>query len=394
MSEKRITPGSVQELRVRCAVNACKERVLGAKHIRQAHQTQAMINALPTTLQGSSLFDKTWSKWFSKDHPVLPQEAGLKVLDEIEKWRSDPRTLNEKHVDTTTEAKDDETLNGEFSALVRGGLMTKLLQPTKSADPWLTIIGRANRYVPSTALHLHFDALEAAGWHDDRHTLPWHWIASAAATRVLRILFQRWNPRRGEVYASFASDFSIAWEAADSNERQKIRAACAQCRPDQFEIRMKVKASPDWSRMSIKSDISSDHIYKLLFSLAADPEFLVEDRFEAWVFDLATAALAMGAVAWVDRYKTMTRETTEEIIYWAAFRDIFFSRETFEADGHYVKLAMRQSGANWHESSMSLFLKAREAYQQALIRFGLSFEEILTVVKGGQDFHPIQYIGG
>ncbi len=220
-------------------------------------------------------------------------------------------------------------------------------------------------------LHLHFDAIDAAGWHQNYGDLPWSVVAAIASDRILQLLGDRWSPRAGEVYAGFCSDFSLKWAKADELKREEMRRSEANMMPNLFEHRMKLGASPDWQLLGASPDIPHEHIYKLLFALAADPDFLVEDRLSAWSLDLATSALAMHALAWTDRYKTMALGMPPELQYWVAFHEIFFNPDISEIDHRSIASVMESWPAAWSQGSATVLVNARNAYANLLGDLGL-----------------------
>ena len=382
MGEKDVVVPSMQQLRLRCAVNSFKSVVLKEKHVARQSQVQAMINALEHSTENMSIFDKTWGRWFSEEEHS-PQATKLRTLDEIAATLAMGDHYSEKICATKG-----------YADMVRGGLMKKLLAPTKSSNPLLVLIGRANDYEPVSPLHLHLDAIEVAGSYTDFGALPWSSVVAVAATRVLECVAERWGARQGSVYSTFPSDFYLKWNAASPERREEMRSFCRLSSPDLFPALMQPGGTPDWRLTGVSSDIPSEHIYKLLFSLAADPDFLVADRLQIWVIDMATSALAMHAFAWIDRYTTMGIQRTDEFIYWAAFYEIFFHAEPIDADGLSVALAMERSPATWDESSFTLFKRAREIYHRQLRAWGLSPAEIWAIVQRTREERCLEYSCG
>lgn len=230
---------------------------------------------------------------------------------------------------------------------------------------------RAQEYQPASPVHLHFDAMDAAGWHEDCGSVPWSMAAAIAADRILQLLDDRWSPRSGSVYAGFSSDLSLKWAASNEVQRDEIRRSFDRMRPNPFEQRMTCQPSPDWRRLGVSPDIPYEHVYKLLFALAADPSFLVEDRLQAWALDFATSALAMHAMAWRDRYKTMALGAPPELQYWAAFHEIFFNPDISEIDYRSIASVMESWPAAWSQGSATVLMNARNAYAALLDDLGL-----------------------
>ncbi|TXT29782.1 MAG: hypothetical protein FD131_2248 [Rhodocyclaceae bacterium] len=248
---------------------------------------------------------------------------------------------------------------------------------------------RAQEYQPISPLHLHFDAIDAAGWHQDFGGLPWSVVAAIASDRILQLLDDRWSPRSGEVYGGLSSDFSLKWAKADESRREEIRRSQANISPVLFELQMRRGASPDWQRLGVSSDIPYEHVYKLLFALAADPAFLVEDRLQAWFLDLATSALAMHALAWTDRYNTMALGMPPELQYWVAFHEIFFNPDIAEIDYRSIAYVMECWPADWSEGSATVLVNARKSYSDLLGDLGLEPSDICAGLLKTRDQRPL-----
>ena len=369
------------ELRRRCAANLFKSAVLGDKHVPGNHHTNAMINGMTKAHESASVFEKTWKTWFSTDFRSTPQAKSIEILDEI---------ARDIVPDSSVISSFDLPRHPRFySELARGGLMSRLIEPTESSDPITTLIGRANEYEPISAFHLHFDALDAAFWFEDCGKTPWVVITAIAANRVLELLFDRWSPRHGLLYKEFASDFSINWDAADDEKRSEIRESCARFTPDLFDHFMRPGARPNWGLVCFSTDISSLHIYKLLFAISADPAFLNERRLPIWSLDLSTAALAMHALAWTDRYNTMATGHPEELYYWSAFHSIYFSLEPL--DDFEIGVASALSPARWQDSPIPQFRQASEIYSALLEVCGMTPAEVLETAMTARDEHPLIY---
>lgn len=379
MAETAVVGSDV--LRRKGAANFFKSVVLGAKNVAGKHQTQAMINAMPTQFATAAFFDKTWKTWFGKGFQSSPQDKSVAVMDQI------ARVMQSVSPDF-----DRFQLPSHphfYAELSRGGLMARLLQPTEAADRLAVLIARANEYEPLSALHLHFDALDAAAWLDGFGELPWVAVTSVAARRILELLHDRWGPRHGSLYDSFESDFSFDWRTASPEKKREIREFTARFKPDLFSYWMKPGVRPDWNSVGYSRDIAADHTYKLLFAFAADPKFLNERRLPIWSLDLATASLAMHALAWVDRYNTMASGGPEELHYWCALHAIFFAVEpidTFE-----VGAALECSPANWQQESLSCLIRARESYHSLLHSLDISPLEISAAVTNVRRQHPLIY---
>lgn len=351
-----------QKVRFIAARNHFKSMVLQGFHIANDPQTISLLRELAD--MDSLIADRTWQSWFAS-RPPLPQPSKIRCLDQ---YIAQLKTCGQVK---RTKSICPEFRDGYFCELIHGGLMSQLLAPTEASEPVHTLIRRAQEYQPMSPLHLHFDAIDVAGWHQNFGGIPWSVVTAIASDRILQLLDDRWSPRAGEVYAGFSSDLSLKWAAADELQRGEIRHSMSKMRPDPFELWMKCGASPDWQRTGVSSDFPYEHVYKLLFALAADPDFLVEDRLSAWSLDLATSALAMHALAWTNRYKTMALGMPPELQYWVAFHEIFFNPDISEVDHQSIACVMENWPAAWSQGSATVLVNARNAYAALFDDLGL-----------------------
>lgn len=261
---------------------------------------------------------------------------------------------------------------------------------SKSKHPLISLRDRAESYKPISALHLHLDAIEVSALAEGYGDIPWETVKQIGAERILNILTDRWSPRHGSIYSELSSELRLKWDAASPEEQSEIRKNIARFRPDRFESIIKARAIPDWNITGIDADISSQHIYKALFSLAADSKFLVADRLEAWSLDLATAALAMHALAWTDRFTTFDQPISDELLFWCAFDDLMFRNESIDLDNRDFVGAMTKCNSDWSPESFGLFLSARETYHGELKEVGISASEVIDIAMQATQIHKLE----
>lgn len=351
-----------QKIRFKAARNLFKHIVLQGFHEANKPQTVSLLRELAE--MDSLIADRTWQSWFASQSP-LPKPTKIRALDQY------LVQLRRRRADKCVLPSYGEIRDGCFSDLVYGGLMQALLAPTEASDAIHTLMYRAQKYQPMSPLHLHFDAVDAAGWHKDYGGVPWSTVAAIASDRILQLLDDRWSPRSGAVYTGLGSDLSLKWAVADELQRSEIRCSLDELSPNLFERLMTRQPSPDWQRLGVPPDIPYEHVYKLLFALAADPRFLVEGRLRAWSLDLATSALAMHALAWTDRYNTMALGMPPELQYWAAFHEILFNPDHNEIDYWSIASVMENWPADWSEGAAAVIGKARNVYSALLKDLGL-----------------------
>ena len=375
---------TIHGLRLCVAINAFKRLLLGDEHIPGKPQTTSVFDSLTELGVSWSLSDRTWQNWFS-DSACSPQPKKIEVLDKVSRLYMKQRSPGKT---------SQNAVSSPFRELVTGGLVHRIVAPTRAKRLLPVVLARAMDYEPISPLHLHLDAIEVASLADGYGDLSWQAIKSVASQRILEILDSRWNPRNGAIFDSLSSDLALEWNAASDEERQRIRKSLGAFKPDLFPRFMKDKPQPDWHRMGIKPDISSHHVYKLLFTMAVDSRFLRADRFEAWFLDLATAALAMYSLAWTDRYTTFGIGLEDEKMFWDAFDQLLFGHEQLEFDQFDIGLAMVRCDADWDEPACNMLLGARERYQAELASLGVTPEAVMSVARQGADAHPLVYVEG
>lgn len=223
MREKHRSLVEGQKTRFVAARNHFKHMVLQGLHIANSPQTMSLLRELAD--MDSLIGDRTWQSWFSS-RPPFPQPSKIKCLDQ---YITQIKMCGQvKRADSIC----PEFRDGYFCELVHGGLMAQMLATTEASNPVRMLMRRAQEYQPVSPLHLHFDAMDAAGWHQDYGDVPWPVVAAIAADRVLQLLDDRWSPRSGSVYSGFCSDLSLKWAVADEQQRGEIRRSLAKMRPD------------------------------------------------------------------------------------------------------------------------------------------------------------------
>ncbi len=375
----------ISSLRLRFTINVFKKYLLGSKNLPGIAQVEDVFEELQID-DKELLSDETWKNWFKHKY-VSTKRGKIENLDLLAK---DKITVKTEHGSETGRLPDHY-----FKELCFGGLVSELIKPTrtKATSKLDKLIERANNYTPISLLHLHLDAIEVITLNDDFYDVPWEKVMEIASRRILEILFDCWGPRNGQFYSSFSSSLKLRWDEADENERKQIREFYSQFQPDIFEEKMQPGAEPDWGLIGVSDDVAPQHIYKALFAMAADTEFLVEDRLEAWALSLATAALAMHALAWSDRYTIFGLQITEEMVFWGALSLLFFNSETDDVDSKHLRSAMKRCQAEWDERSFDVFTAARKIYYDELADCGTSFQDIMCIVKTAKNVHPQIYRG-
>lgn len=96
-----------------------------------------------------------------------------------------------------------------YQELIAGGLVRKLLEPTKSKSPESALRNRAREYIPISSLHLHLDAVDVAVLTVDNGSVDWETLKTIAAERIMELLHLLWNPRSGRIDSTFSPDLKL-----------------------------------------------------------------------------------------------------------------------------------------------------------------------------------------
>ncbi|MBI5922075.1 MAG: hypothetical protein HY847_10585 [Betaproteobacteria bacterium] len=368
----------IKRLRFQAAINMFKRYLIGSRHVPNKAQEPAVFDALAVFSRNTPVAPRTWLEWFSKKQQ-LPQPGKMRALDKL--------AASAICVPDSRDRKAKALPSGMFYEMVGGGLVSAMLAPTDAKHPASLLKERAKAYEPLTTWHLHLDAIEVETIVEGFDDVTWEEVKAIAATRILEVLDDLWGPRRGAAYAMLPSSFRLKWESADTAEQESIRASYAGFKPDLFEYFMNRVAHPDWQRAGVEEDAPVIHIYKTLFAIAADTEFLVADRLSEWAMGLATAALAMHSLAWTDRYTTFGFRVSVEKLFWGAFDAIIFGTEPAEVIERNVINAMKWCNAQWSEQSFVLLLKAGEIYRSELTALGMSLDDLRLATMQTQRVH-------
>lgn len=379
------SPIDIKRLRFQAAINMFKRHLLGSRHVPGKAQVPAVFKAIQVFTEKTPATERTWQTWFSRKQPV-PKPGKMKVLDDL--------AASAIRVPAGRDRELQALPPGMFYQMVGGGLVSAMLAPTEAKRAAPLLKERADAYEPLTTWLLHLDALEVETIVDRFEDVAWEEVKAIAATRILEILDGLWGPRRGSVYATLPSSFRLKWESADAAQRESMRASYEGFKPDLLKYFMSRVAHPDWQRAGVEEDAPAVHIYKTLFSLAADTEFLVADRLLEWTIGIATAAMAMHSLAWTDRYTTFGFRVSVEKMFWGAFDAILFGTEPDEVVERDVVNAMNCCNAQWREESFALLLKAGEIYRSELTALGISLNDARSSTMQTQQFHRLVYTSG
>lgn len=373
---------SVAEIRFAVAINVFKMLLLGEGHQPGKAQTTAVFDALAQHGLEILLTERTWQSWFSPN-PGTPKLNKVRVLDQMAQKIG--------AFDGHGKGQPSDALANYFEEMVFGGLITRMTHGTKSSRSLEVILcERANRYMPLSTLHLHLDALETASWVEDFGEVSWSAIKNLAAERILGLLSLLWKRRHGLMYGDFV------WSATPPSTRASGLAL--------FHAYRGLKPAPDaayffggrepaWDRIGSVLELGSAPVHKVMFSLARDPEFLVDDKLLAWALDLSTAALALQASTWCRRYDDFGVFPSEEAIFWAALDAIFFQAAAPGRNNHSVVVAMSRCHDFWTDQDFEMFLWGRETYRGLVQAAGVDINKLYVVAMRATEIHPMEFVG-
>lgn len=373
-----------KELRLKLAVNLFKRHLLGSEHVPGHPQVEPMLQ----TVLGSRLFElieiRTWVSWFERS-PSIPKRRTIRELDRV--------ALEGVRFVYAKEQAEHQLPSGFFEELVYGGLVSQMARFIRSKRLKSAVNETVSEYVPLSAWHLHMDAVEVSGLADGLGNLDWVYVKQLAAKRLMSLLSLLWGPRDGRIYEFFASDLRLDWLAASADEREQLRGSFDIFPKSSFVDSMRASPVPAWSIIGVEDDLAEVHIHKALLAIAADIEFLKAERLHAWAFDLASAGLAMHALAWTDRYTTFGLPVQSERLCWMALSAMFFDLEG-EWDDRQVKATMDHLRLAWSPEVEQSLLEGRASYLREIHELGLDVESLIAVARHATDVHKLIYRKG
>lgn len=371
-----------RRIRLTVAVNLFKRFLLGDLHIGGRSQVTAVFGALADLDCADLRTPNTWKSWFDGGGSV-PKLTKVRVLDTVAQRSFERRR--------PSDGSQQQLAPRFFEELVFGGLLNAMTAMTESKSLESEVQARASRYEPLSEWHLHVDALEVSAQSDGFGDLPWNVIKSIGATRILHALHRLWGPRGGVLFESLSSALRLQWEAATPDRRKTLREFYERLAPDPFEQLLNCGATPNWSRAGVRADAAPNHIYKTLFAVGADTDFLVADRMAAWTLDLATSGLAMQALAWSDGYRTFGLHGEDEMIFWRAFDALLFGAKEGEDFADCISVASRRCDALWSDNALSVFEAAQQSYWAEVADLGLKLNELREFALMAWNKKPLRY---
>lgn len=374
----------LRRLRQPATINLFKRGVLEDAHVPGMHQTKEVMQAMALVGLDGTLDARTWKGWFGEPRFRRARSDGVMVLDRYLDAMQDPRR---------SQFPEAAPSSRFFVALLEGGLASRLLVPTEAKLPEIALAQRALEYRPESAVHLHFDAIEAVSMSEGNGEVGWEKVKALSAKRVMHLLHQRWSPRSGTIYRNLSPSLELRWTWADAEERARILNRYEQLKPNLFEAHRQTVPYPCWDAAGISGDEPEEFVHRLLLGLSTDSRFLVGDRFQAWALDLASAGFAMHALAWTERYQTHGVRVSPELIFWRAFEQLYLSDEPEDVIQDGLVAALQVIDASWTDDTLDTLHRARRWYRRWLSDLGINIFVVAETVRRCRRTRPIVYRG-
>jgi hypothetical protein len=371
------------ELRQPLALNHFKKAVLGARHRPGEPQVGDVMRAFAKVGMDGCLDPRTWTGWFNDPPRKARRDAVAKLDGYVEQSAG---------LSASTVLPQHEPRSTFYVDLIDAGLVEKLLRRTNAKPPIKPLLYGAYKYQPTSSSHLHLDALECAALAFEGGEVTCGELKALAAKRVLELIYERWKPGKGSIYKELSSSLKLHWNRSDDQMREEIRRGVARLIPDRFELRMNEAPSPDWMGIGVSEDFAPGDIHKVLFLLAADTKFLVDDRFDAWVIDLVSAGVAAYALAQTDPHASDIWGLSPTSIYWDGIRALFFADEHNIGVEERLERLFSLVGGEFSEDVERNLFAARAKYSDWLESLGLSARRISDLADF-QPLYPLIFVG-
>lgn len=343
------------QIRRIAACNLVKMACLGNQNMHGQHQSKLILPILEEfSERGDPLDQRTWCSWLKGE-----------------------RQLKAKNVDLLDHVFESKTKKKNF---IKG-----LIEAWQPEDA---------RRIMDWPIHLHFDALDAASYCGGNNDNEWRMEKQRRAESVFHQLHEAWNPTYGWVYSTFRSDLAIKYENADIEERARLKSLCAKFKPDLFNYQMKIKPGPSHELTYTYDLFSPANIWKFLFSLTADQDFLIEERLERWSIDLASASAALYGNAYSRRYETFgSVYPPEEVHFINGADDLFWNQDT-DLDTVLWRLGIGdQYEREYVAESFAPLWNARNIYRELMSDLGISIQAIANLMQEQWKARPLVFRG-
>jgi len=311
---------SIAELRLRVTLNHFKRMLLGAEHQPGLAQGRIVFDKLRTLSPrfaskdyvdspdaplearvGMTVTQRTWESWFDVKQP-RPKSSPIASLDRVA-----------EQCFSWTRPRDGIAYRlplNFYADLFKGGLLSTMLsdvEPLMRRTQPVAVCAKKLRehlmlsaagYSPKSAWHLHLDALEVLNFSAAVGPLDRDEVIRIAGERIYDILYDLWGNTEhpailNTVYAHFHSEDQERWDSKPEAEKQEdLKDPLLWMDDPALVLSGRLSRMPSFSLLGDAADITPGRIYRLLFAIGTDSEFLQGDALTAWALDLATAGVA------------------------------------------------------------------------------------------------------
>ena len=393
---------AISRLRVAVTLNHFKRLILGDQHVPGVAQRTTLFNALalgrtthelkdyadnadapPEAKFGMTATSRSWESWFGSQE-VRPKDHHIESLNKgAVAWLKSP----------DLPVGQAQTLPERFyEKLFSGGLSKAMLSDVRSSDPAQILKSRAAAYFPASALHLHLDALELLSYRGSLPKLANEKIVAIAGARIFELLYLRWGDTDAtdkwkSVYSQLPSEKLAEWDTLLEADRERRLAEPAFVWQEDpvAAMRRSLARRPSRALLGSEADATPGRIYRLLFAIGADSEFLGDDAVAAWALDLASAGAA--AIALYFAGNPYVAPHREQVIIAAIDSLLFGCHIDGVASEHRAHLwggnvdemlraAMSKLDANWGAAGTTSYYAARKSYRTEMHELGFDVEDV------------------
>lgn len=354
-------------VRARFGASHFKSFLLGNDHVPGAHQARQVLDLMESFLGPECLDARTWRSWFSSK-PPRPRTDAVEALDRC--------------VFAMKSAAQQGAWDLNFyKEMMTGGLVRKLLEPTKSQTPESVMSLRAAAYSPLSHWHLHLDALDVATLAEGKEARECMALLQIALAHLAEVLHEQWNVTNGRVYTTLSSDFALCWAEKSEQEKTESRRALSGFRPPVFDWFMNRPPRPMFDSDLHTPEFTSRHVHKTLLCLIEDVGFLRADRLEAWTLALASSTLLLRAQIRVDQ-QTLVPSNPSDYLYVSLLERVLFQIEDDDEETlELLEEVQRRQSYSWSPFSIEKLFEARSVYEHQLLLHGIPVRSVETIIS-------------
>lgn len=398
-------PDSIADLRLRVVLNHFKRLLLGIDHVPGAGQGFALFEAMeeidpvlvrkahvddPDPRRGSKVgmkaSQRSWDSWFEKSQ-VRPKSGHIAALDEVAK--EFPRWFRPR------DGLQMRLPAGFYEDLYERGLLTTMLTDLNPRRSRQNLRSRAESYQPKSAWHLHLDALEVLNFAATIRDIDADEVVNIAGARIFDVLYSLWGDLThpailDSIYVQLRSDAQTRWDAKSDDDKDEDLADPLLGLMDtpERELFGRLSRTPNFALLGRASDVTPGRIYRMLFGIASDTEFLRGGALNAWALDLATAGATGVALFYAG--SPYLKPIPEQVVINAIDSLMMGLHVDGVAAEHRANLwggpledvlqaAMKEVGAVWTQAGTANLLAARRAYEDEMRELGVRVTDIYKI---------------